>query len=156
MMLTFRSISFLVISGYMSVLAIGGCKLAFAQSDRALTVIADSQSANTDTGVIVAEGNVTIRYPSEQLVGQSHKATYFTQEQRIVMEGAVDVTQGDNRLQAETVIYLLEDNTLEALPIAGGQVQSVYVFPDEEDEGATTPEATASEPSTVETGEEEE
>ena len=119
-------------------------------------MIADSQSANTDTGVIVAEGNVTIRYPSEQLVGESNKATYFTQEQRIVMEGAVDVTQGENRLQAETVIYLLEDNTLEALPMAGGQVQSVYVFPDEEDEGAATTEANESETSAAETSEEEE
>ncbi|MEL7083911.1 MAG: LptA/OstA family protein [Cyanobacteria bacterium J06597_1] len=107
-------------------------QLAMAQSERALTVVADSQSANTNTGVIVAEGNVTIRYPAEQVVGQSQKATYYTREQRIVMEGSVDVVQGDNRLQAETVTYLLERNTIEALPTAGGQVESVYVFPPEE------------------------
>ncbi len=103
---------------------------ACAQSqERALTVIADSQSANTNTGVIVAEGNVTIRYPAEQVVGISNKATYFTQEPRIVMEGDVDVTQGGNRLQGETVTYFLEENTIEALPTAGGQVESVYIFP---------------------------
>lgn len=110
-----------------------GPKLALAQSERALTVVADSQSANTNTGVIVAEGNVTIRYPAEQVVGQSQKATYYTREQRIVMEGNVDVVQGDNRLQAATVTYLLERNTLEALPTAGGQVESVYVFPPEDE-----------------------
>ena len=110
-------------------LATAAPELAIAQSERALTVVADSQSANTNTGVIVAEGNVTIRYPAEQVVGQSQKATYYTREQRIVMEGSVDVVQGDNRLQAETVTYLLEKNTIEALPTAGGQVESVYVFP---------------------------
>ena len=115
------------------VLAIAGSQLAIAQPERALTVVADSQSANTNTGVIVAEGNVTIRYPAEQVVGQSQKATYYTREQRIVMEGNVDVVQGDNRLQAETVTYLLEKNTLEALPNDGGQVESVYVFPPEEE-----------------------
>ncbi|MEM9566762.1 MAG: LptA/OstA family protein [Cyanobacteria bacterium P01_E01_bin.34] len=115
------------------VLAGVGPRLVVAQSERALTVVADSQSANTNTGVIVAEGNVTIRYPAEQVVGQSQKATYYTREQRIVMEGNVDVVQGDNRLQAETVTYLLERNTIEALPTAGGQVESVYVFPSEEE-----------------------
>ena len=149
MMLTSRSFrSYLSVPGCMVLLAILGGRPACAQSDRALTVVADSQSANTDTGVIVAEGNVTIRYPAKQVVGQSHKATYFTEEQRIVMEGAVDVTQGGNRLRAETVIYLLEDNTLEALPVAGGQVESVYVFPSEEEEATA-----ASETGAAETGE---
>ena len=126
--------SYLLVPGCMVLLAILGGKPVCAQSNRALTIVADSQSANTETGVIVAEGNVTIRYPAKQVLGQSRIATYFTEEQRIVMEGDVDATQGGNRLQAETVIYLLEDNTIEALPIEGGQVESVYVFPSEGEE----------------------
>ena len=127
-------------------IVMAGTPVAIAQSERALTVIADSQSANTNTGVIVAEGNVTIRYPAEQVVGQAQKATYFTREQRIVMEGNVDVVQGDNRLQAETVTYLLEKNTIEALPNAGGQVESVYVFPEAvEAEGDSVEDATETE-----------
>ncbi|MEO0853277.1 MAG: OstA family protein, partial [Cyanobacteria bacterium J06648_11] len=53
---------------------------AIAQSERALTITSDVQSANSITGVIVAEGNVTLKYPAEQLEARSQRATYYTQE----------------------------------------------------------------------------
>ncbi|WP_017326344.1 LptA/OstA family protein [Synechococcus sp. PCC 7336] len=111
-----------------------------APADRALTVISDVQTANADTGVIVATGNVIIRYPSREVEGISEIATYYTKEQRIVMEGNVDITQGPNRLQAETVTYLVELNTIEALPAAGQQVESIYVFPSDEGDATTAGE----------------
>ena len=108
---------------------------AIAQAERALTVISDIQTADADTGVIIATGNVTIRYPARDVVGVSNIATYFTREQRIVMEGDVDITQGPNRVQGETVTYFVEENFIEALPLDGGQVESIYVFPDDENTG---------------------
>lgn len=102
-----------------------------AQSDRALTITSDVQSANSITGIIVAEGNVTLRYPAEQVEARSQRATYYTKEQRIVLEGNVDITQEQNRLRAAAITYLLTEGTIEALPPQGGQVESVYVFPPE-------------------------
>lgn len=104
---------------------------AIAQSERALTITSDLQSANSITGIIVAEGNVTLKYPVEQLEARSQRATYYTKEQRIVLEGDVDIMQQQNRLRAAAITYLLTEGTIEALPAQGGQVESVYVFPPE-------------------------
>lgn len=104
---------------------------AIAQSERTLTITADVQSANSITGIIVAEGNVLMRYPVEQVEARSQRATYYTKEQRIVLEGNVDITQAQNRLRAAAITYLLTEGTIEALPPQGGQVESVYVFPPE-------------------------
>lgn len=109
---------------------------ALAQTDRALTIRADRQEANANTGVISAIGNVTITYLAEQVTAQAQKATYFTEEQRIVLEGQVLITQEDNRLQAEKVTYMITSGTIEADPVPGQQVESIYVLP----EPAASPE----------------
>ncbi|MEO1131829.1 MAG: LptA/OstA family protein [Cyanobacteria bacterium J06639_1] len=109
----------------------GGWRASAQTEQRALTITSDVQSANSITGVIVAEGNVTLRYPVEQLEARSQRATYYTQEQRIVLEGDVDIMQAQNRLRAAAITYLLTEGTIEALPPQGGQVESVYVFPPE-------------------------
>lgn len=101
-----------------------------APSGRALTILADTQEANANTGVITATGNVSIQFPAEGVVAQSQKATYYTQEQRIVLEGGVVITQKQNQLQAEQVTYLVSEGKIEAMPGSGQQVESVYVFPD--------------------------
>jgi lipopolysaccharide export system protein LptA len=108
--------------------------------------VADRQSANSQTGVIVAEGNVTIRYPAQQVVARSQKATYYTQERRIVLEGNVDVIQNQNHLQAQTVTYRIGDRIIEALPVQGRQVESIYVFPSETQAGGTVEKTETSEP----------
>ncbi len=102
----------------------------WAQPGRALTILADVQEANANTGVITATGNVSIMFPAEQVTARSAKATYYTQEQRIVLEGAVIITQDQNQLQAEQVTYLVSEGKIEAVPSTGQQVESIYVFPE--------------------------
>lgn len=102
---------------------------SLAQSERAITITADSQEANSITGVITAEGNVTIRYAAQQVVANAQKAIYYTQEQRIELEGNVEITQDQNRLQAEQVVYRVDQGTIQAIPTQGQQVESVYILP---------------------------
>lgn len=111
---------------------------SLAQSERAITITADSQEANSITGVITAEGNVTIRYPVQQVVANAQKAIYYTQEQRIELEGNVEITQEQNRLQAEQVVYRVDQGTIQAIPTQGQQVESVYILPE-----TTAPEPAA-------------
>lgn len=103
---------------------------ALAQDNRALTIRADSQEANANTGVVTAQGNVSIGYPAEGVTARSQKLTYYTQEQRIVLEGEVSITQQQNQLQAERVTYLVEQGTIQAEPAPGQQVETIYIFPD--------------------------
>lgn len=101
---------------------------ALAQ-DRALTILADIQSADANAGIIQADGNVIIRYPAESIEATAQQATYYTNEQRIVLQGGVTITQNQNTVQAETVTYLVLTGTIEAAPASGQQVESVYFFP---------------------------
>ncbi len=110
---------------------------AQAAPEQALTILADAQEANANTGVVVATGNVSISYPAESVTAQSQRATYYTQEQRIVLEGNVLITQQQNQLQAESVTYLIEEGTIQATPNSGQQVQSIYVFPQSSSETET-------------------
>jgi lipopolysaccharide export system protein LptA len=123
---------------WIAVLAVGiiwvmGWQPTWAQtqpSGRALTITADLQEANANTGIIVASGNVLITYPAEEVVARSQKATYFTKEQRIVLEGGVNITQKQNQLQADKVTYMVQDGTIQAIPVAGQQVETIYLLPE--------------------------
>ncbi|MDX2271255.1 MAG: LptA/OstA family protein [Cyanobacteriota bacterium] len=101
-----------------------------AQPSRAISITADSQEANANTGVIIAVGNVSISYPAEQVTAKAQKAIYYTQEQRIELEGQVVITQKQNRLQAEKITYQVREGTIQALPSAGQQVETLYILPD--------------------------
>ena len=57
----------------------------------------------------------------------SRQAQYFTEEDRIVLSGDVDVIQADgNLLRADRFTYLLEDGTAVASPVPGQQVFSQW------------------------------
>ncbi|NJK63542.1 MAG: hypothetical protein HC921_13415 [Synechococcaceae cyanobacterium SM2_3_1] len=111
-------------------LLLGGYGWAQESPERALRIRADSQEANATTGVIIARGNVGITYPAENVQAQAQLATYYTREQRIVLEGQVQISQDQNQLRAEKVTYLVESGEIQAEPQGGDQVESVYVFPE--------------------------
>jgi lipopolysaccharide export system protein LptA len=113
-----------------AILVLGSYGSAQESSPRALRIRADSQEANAATGVITARGNVGITYPAENVQAQAQLATYYTREQRIVLEGQVLITQDQNQLRAEKVTYLVETGEIQAEPQGGDQVESVYVFPE--------------------------
>lgn len=92
-----------------------------------VTVESDLQQADNVTGVVTASGNVRVIYPQRDLVATAREARYFTKEERIVLEGDVDVLQeGGNRLIAERVTYLVLEDRLVADPALGDQVRSWF------------------------------
>jgi Uncharacterized protein conserved in bacteria len=117
---------------------------AIAQpANTALTIRADVQEANANTGVVTARGNVRIDYPARQIVATAAQAQYFANEQKIVLSGNVVVTQqGVNSIRAETITYLVNEGQFIAVPPKEQQVESVYVVPDRD--LANTPATSAS------------
>ena len=94
-----------------------------------ITIESDLQSADNSTGVITASGNVRLVHADRGLVATSRQAQYFTEEDRIVLSGDVDVIQADgNLLRADRFTYLLEDGRAIASPLPGQQVFSQWTF----------------------------
>ena len=92
-----------------------------------ITIESDLQSADNSTGVITASGNVRLVHADRGLVATSRQAQYFTEEDRIVLSGDVDVIQADgNQLRADRFTYLLEEGRAIASPVPGQQVFSQW------------------------------
>jgi lipopolysaccharide export system protein LptA len=105
--------------------------LALAQPvNTALTIRADTQEADSKSGIITAKGNVKMSYPARQIDATSAQAQYFSKERRIVLTGNVIVNQLGNRIKAETITYLIDQAKFEAVPENNQQVESVYIVPD--------------------------
>ncbi|MGF1460291.1 MAG: LptA/OstA family protein [Leptolyngbyaceae cyanobacterium] len=104
---------------------------AQAQSNQGtITLKADVQEANAITGVITARGNVRIDYPTRDIIATSAQAQYFSEENRMILSGNVVVLQEGNRLEAETVTYLIDEGRFIALPQPNNQVQTTYLVED--------------------------
>ena len=92
-----------------------------------ITIESDLQSADNTTGVITASGNVRLVHAGRGLVATSRQAQYFTEEDRIVLSGDVDVIQADgNQLRADRFTYLLDEGRAIASPVPGQQVFSQW------------------------------
>ena len=92
-----------------------------------LTIESDQQLADNTTGVVTAIGNVRLIHPERGVVATSRQAQYFTNEDRIVLSGDVDVTQTDGTaIRAERLIYLLDQQRAIAEPADGEQVMSQW------------------------------
>ncbi|MCS6941680.1 MAG: LPS export ABC transporter periplasmic protein LptC [Geminocystis sp.] len=97
---------------------------------QALTLRADIQEANSETGVITARGNVYISYPARNIQATSAQAQYFSKERRLVLTGNVYVIQNGNTIRAETMTYLIDEGRFIATPKKQQQVESVYLIED--------------------------
>lgn len=97
---------------------------------QALTLRADVQEANSETGVITARGNVYISYPARNIQATSAQAQYFSKERRLVLTGNVYVIQNGNTIRAETMTYLIDEGRFIATPKKAQQVESVYLIED--------------------------
>lgn len=112
-------------------------------ANTALTIRADVQEANANTGVVTATGNVKMSYPARQIDAIAEQAQYFSKEQRVVLTGNVVVTQeGVNSIKAETITYLISEGRFVASPPNNQQVETIYVVPDRE--AINTPATSAS------------
>jgi lipopolysaccharide export system protein LptA len=119
-------------------------------SQGTITLRADVQEANSITGVVTARGNVQIEYPTRSIYATSAQAQYFSQERRIILSGNVIVLQEANRLEAETVTYLIDEGRFVALPQPNQQVKTTYILTETESGGggqSSTTGATGTTPS---------
>ncbi len=92
-----------------------------------VTIESDRQMADNSTGIVTASGNVRIVYPDQRVVATARQAQYFSREGRVVLSGEVTVVQDDGHsLQAEQLVYLVNQERLEARPAVGQQVTSRY------------------------------
>lgn len=90
-----------------------------------VTIESDLQRADRATGVVTSIGNVRIVYPDQRVVATARQAQYFSKEGRVVLSGDVDIVQeGGNLIRAEQVVYLVNAERLQAIPMAGQQVFS--------------------------------
>ncbi|NER79704.1 MAG: hypothetical protein F6K42_08995 [Leptolyngbya sp. SIO1D8] len=103
-----------------------------------ITLRADVQEANALTGVITARGNVQVDYPTRQIYATSAQAQYFSEERRMILSGDVIVLQEGNRLEAETVTYLIDEGRFVALPQPNQQVRTTYILPASQEPGTAT------------------
>ena len=106
-----------------------------------LTIESDQQLADNTTGVVTAIGNVRLIHPERGVVATSRQAQYFTNEDRIVLSGDVDVTQTDGTaIRAERLIYLLDQQRAIAEPADGAQVMSQWrLHPSADSKGDEAP-----------------
>lgn len=96
-----------------------------------VTIESDRQIADNGTGIITAVGNVRIVYPDRRIVATARQAQYFSREGRVVLSGDVEVVQADGHsIRAERLVYLVDQERLEARPAAGQQVLSRYSLTD--------------------------
>ena len=94
-----------------------------------ITIESDLQAADNSTGVITASGNVRLVHAGRGLVATSRQAQYFTEEDRIVLSGDVDVIQADgNLIRADRFTYLLDEERAVAIPLPGQQVFSQWLL----------------------------
>ncbi|MEO1401121.1 MAG: LptA/OstA family protein [Cyanobacteria bacterium J06635_1] len=115
----------------------------------AITLRADVQEANANTGIITARGNVRVDYPSRQIFATSAQAQYFSRERRIILNGSVYVQQEGNTLRAETVTYLIDEGRFVATPQPDEQVESVYILPPSPPAGTSDEPAAEAAPNTL-------
>lgn len=112
-------------------LATATVDLATAQSNAgALTIRADIQQANANTGIVIAKGNVQMSYPARKIQATATQAQYFSRERRVILTGNVYVLQQGNSLRAETITYLIDEGRFVALPQSKQQVESIFLVPD--------------------------
>ena len=100
------------------------------QGGKGLTILSNTQEANTKTEVAIARGNVRLIYPDRKLQARANTAQYNIKDKQIVLSGNVLVVQDGSSLQGDTITYLIEEGRFVARQKPGIPVQSIYVIPD--------------------------
>jgi lipopolysaccharide export system protein LptA len=102
------------------------------QGGKGLTILANTQEANTKTEVITARGSVRLSYPDRKLQARANTAEYNIKAKQVVLSGNVLVVSNGSSLQGDTITYLIEEGRFVARQKPGIPVQSIYIIPDQE------------------------
>jgi lipopolysaccharide export system protein LptA len=102
------------------------------QGGKGLTILSNTQEANTKTEIITAKGNVRLSYPQKKLQARANTAQYNVKAKQIVLSGNVLIVSNGSSLQGDTITYLIEEGRFVARQKPGIPVQSIYIIPDED------------------------
>jgi lipopolysaccharide export system protein LptA len=102
------------------------------QGGKGLTILANTQEANTKTEIITARGSVKLTYPDRKLQARANTAEYNVKAKQVVLSGNVLVVSNGSSLQGDTITYLIEEGRFIARQKPGIPVQSIYIIPDRE------------------------
>jgi lipopolysaccharide export system protein LptA len=100
------------------------------QGGKGLTILSNTQEANTKTEIAIARGSVRLSYPDRKIQARANIAQYHIKQKQIVLSGNVLVVQDGSSLQGDTITYLIEEGRFVARQKPGIPVQSIYVVPD--------------------------
>ena len=100
------------------------------QGGKGLTILSNTQEANSKTELVTARGNVRLSYPDKKLQARANTAQYNIKGKQIVLSGNVLVVQNGSSLQGDTITYLIDEGRFIARQKPGIPVQSIYVIPD--------------------------
>ena len=101
------------------------------QAGKGLTILSNTQEANTKTEVITARGSVKLTYPDRKLQARANTAEYNIKAKQVVLSGNVLVVSNGSSLQGDTITYLIEEGRFVARQKPGIPVQSIYIVPEE-------------------------
>jgi lipopolysaccharide export system protein LptA len=94
-----------------------------------ITIESDQQTADNSIGIVTAQGNVRLIHIDRGIVATGRQAQYFIKEERIVLNGDVDIVQKNgDLLQADRIVYSLVDERALATPSENEQVFSQWSF----------------------------
>ncbi len=102
------------------------------QGGKGLTILANTQEANTKTEIITARGSVKLTYPDRKLQARANTAEYNVKAKQVILSGNVLVVSNGSSLQGDTITYLIEEGRFVARQKPGIPVQSIYIIPDQE------------------------
>lgn len=80
---------------------------------------------------IVATGNVRVTQGDRRATSQ--KATFYQNENKIILEGEVVIREGENVIRGEKVVYLIEEERSFVEGGKGGRVTTTIVPPPKEE-----------------------
>lgn len=101
------------------------------QGGKGLTILSNTQEANTKTEIVTARGSVKLTYPDRKLQARANNAEYDIKAKQVVLSGNVLVVSNGSSLQGDTITYLIEEGRFIARQKPGIPVQSIYIVPEE-------------------------
>lgn len=101
------------------------------QGGKGLTILSNTQEANTKTEVITARGSVKLSYPDRKLQARANIAEYNVKAKQVILSGNVLVISNGSSLQGDTITYLIDESRFVAKQKPGIPVQSIYIIPEE-------------------------
>jgi lipopolysaccharide export system protein LptA len=103
-----------------------------AKNSQGLLIQAQTQSADSKTGIVTAQGDVRLNYAAKKVRAKANLAQYYLKQKRVILSGNVVIDRDGDTIQGESVTYLIEEGKFIVTPKPNTQIRSTYLVRDEE------------------------